>query len=983
MTNTPSDIAPSEPASGAGAAPAAPAAAAGASAARSGHSRTHAHRHHHHRRHGNTSGRTQLLKALGKFLLAGSGLLVFLTLAFLPILWGGRHALPLGAAGVSLCAAGCLWCAGTILRGRWLPRFNWWAVLLFGPLIAVSLAQLSPAFFEWVANDAYREIWQRALSAQSLTGVKPVLAAIREMQIDGILTLTLGLIFCLVCSALFDDNQKVLWLVLIIILASLVSSVTALIQLIDKPDLIIFAGKAGEKVASGGFFNRNHTADFSLMGFFLAMGSVVALVTSSRHSGLRKTLGERKVRFATAGLAAAALTCFLTVALTYSRTAILLSIAGIFLFAVWMSLSKGRKAFSVPMLLTIAGVGLVSIVGLDLLIERLELALSGTDSSGLVRMEIWRIMAKAIALSPWFGSGFGAAREFFPMFDTSFLPNQISYDAHNDYLDMIAQFGLIAGGLVIALGALLVARTLVRLIRTPNKASSYYPVAVAAFLAICVVLGHEFVEYGLKQPANLLLFCALGIALSRLMERIDQSHVRGNQLLVSPAPAYRGIVGIGSSAFLLIAALAYVGLGYPYVNKAQEGRLVLNLEQATLASRLSRTISHELLADLRKTQAEKLLARFPENALGLTSLINANTDLLSARSAKLRAEALTAVTGVPVTPRQVTHRAFIPYQRQALMRLADKDRLQLAQDYTANANLARRLTEADPLNPFATSSVATLQDENAYWLGKSPNTLALHQYALSMYPMRPRILQNAISSVLAMLDFETDGEKRKDLTGMALEWTGRLAEQRPRDLTRLLPALERSGISAEKLSNVVPQSISGLEIYVRYLIGEKRFDEALRALEAMNALNEARLEEELPWTMGRLAYLKRERRTKPAVTKRVEELRLLAYRGQGDEDLVEQGQQNLQAAKQAANNERLERLDALIASGQWALAEEVARKMGDDPRALVRFGEMTVTQNRGAKLREILKKLEDLEADMDEPTRKAYEALQKKAETVL
>ena len=181
----------------------------------------------------------------------------------------------------------------------------------------------------------------------------------------------------------------------------------------------------------------------------------------------------------------------------------------------------------------------------------------------------------------------------------------------------------------------------------------------------------------------------------------------------------------------------------------------------------------------------------------------------------------------------------------------------------------------------------------------------------------------------------------------------------------------------------MPQSISGLEIYVRYLIGEKRFDEALRALEAMNALNEARLEEELPWTMGRLAYLKRERRTKPAVTKRVEELRLLAYRGQGDEDLVEQGQQNLQAAKQAANNERLERLDALIASGQWALAEEVARKMGDDPRALVRFGEMTVTQNRGAKLREILKKLEDLEADMDEPTRKAYEALQKKAETVL
>ena len=87
-------------------------------------------------------------------------------------------------------------------------------------------------------------------------------------------------------------------------------------------------------------------------------------------------------------------------------------------------------------------IGLVSFYGLDVLTSRLEVALSGEDPSGLVRWEIWKTALSAIGLSPFWGTGFGAFRYLSPLFEPSYAPGTISFNVHNDFMELAVVLGI-------------------------------------------------------------------------------------------------------------------------------------------------------------------------------------------------------------------------------------------------------------------------------------------------------------------------------------------------------------------------------------------------------------------------------------------------------------------------------------------------------------------------------------------------------------
>ena len=63
------------------------------------------------------------------------------------------------------------------------------------------------------------------------------------------------------------------------------------------------------------------------------------------------------------------------------------------------------------------------------------------------------------------------------------------------------------------------------------------------------------------------------------------------------------------------------------------------------------------------------------------------------------------------------------------------------------------------------------------------------------------------------------------------------------------------------------------------------------------------------------------------------------------------------------------RADALMAVGDWVLADELLKFLKIDPRALVRRAEMALTMNRLEGVGQWMKEFEDVVASADEETR--------------
>ncbi len=130
-----------------------------------------------------------------------------------------------------------------------------------------------------------------------------------------------------------------------------------------------------------------------------------------------------------------------------------------------------------------------------------------------VRGEIWRATLRMIADHPVFGVGLGAFATMYPRYDEG---NGLRYtaEAHNEYLQLLAETG-IAGGIIGAVFLISLLRTVRRLFsRTVGSRDAHWGVGASA--GIVAVLLHSVVDFGLRIPANALVFLSLLTVLLRL-----------------------------------------------------------------------------------------------------------------------------------------------------------------------------------------------------------------------------------------------------------------------------------------------------------------------------------------------------------------------------------------------------------------------------------------------------------------------------------
>jgi len=166
-----------------------------------------------------------------------------------------------------------------------------------------------------------------------------------------------------------------------------------------------------------------------------------------------------------------------------------------------------KASFALGSFLIIA-LGLLAWLGGGELADRVASIHSATQTElpGATRLNMDRDALKMFAQKPILGWGLGVFGEIYPQF-SSFSSNLPVGMAHNDYLQVLAEMGL--------LGFAAVLWFLLRLFGSALKKLKHWPpdtntaVTLAAMLGICGILVHSFVDFNLQIPANAALFYVL------------------------------------------------------------------------------------------------------------------------------------------------------------------------------------------------------------------------------------------------------------------------------------------------------------------------------------------------------------------------------------------------------------------------------------------------------------------------------------------
>jgi len=274
-------------------------------------------------------------------------------------------------------------------------------------------------------------------------------------------------------------------------------------------DLAELAPRGG--AASGSYRNRNHLAGLLEMVFPLALALFLfhfgrVSTTRRRKRGWR----NRVIAVLRAGgrpsLAFGLLAVFLLVGIvvTRSRSGIAMAMLGMILVTIAFSrhLGGGGSVGLMGRLLTVA-VGFAAALGLAPVLDRFAWG----DLEGDAR---WKIASASLdgagSLLP-VGSGPGTYPDVFPVHQPMELGKWFINHAHNDYLELLYEAGVL-GLLLTVVFLALFASQWIRLM-AGTEWSRFRCLQIGAGIGLTLLLGHSVTDFNLRVPLNLAVFAFL------------------------------------------------------------------------------------------------------------------------------------------------------------------------------------------------------------------------------------------------------------------------------------------------------------------------------------------------------------------------------------------------------------------------------------------------------------------------------------------
>jgi len=264
---------------------------------------------------------------------------------------------------------------------------------------------------------------------------------------------------------------------------------------------------------SGTFINKNHFAGLLEMVVPVTVGLCMALAPRSIRGGSFKvkaleTMSSKRVHHqALLGILVVVMT--IAIFFSLSRAGTSAAVGAWIPFFLFLGMTSGSRKYTLAVLLLIVAILCLFLGGdTDEVVDRMGEVASGESLSWEARLDLWESSLTMIGDYPIFGTGLGTFKEAFERYQSSHFGDKSAAFAHNDWIQVICETGVI-GGLIAIAGILFVFVALTR--KTLARRDIFCRwIATGALAACLAMLIHSFFDFNLyKVTSNSLVFAAV------------------------------------------------------------------------------------------------------------------------------------------------------------------------------------------------------------------------------------------------------------------------------------------------------------------------------------------------------------------------------------------------------------------------------------------------------------------------------------------
>jgi O-antigen ligase len=314
--------------------------------------------------------------------------------------------------------------------------------------------------------------------------------------------LTYGAFFFMIVQVCYNDaRRRLLMNAVLIIIAAYAAYAVVSLQMGDTVLGIVKRSYQGS--ATGTFVNRNSFATF------LALGTVIALAQVGRRliDQFERHAHDGRVAGAAGGIVLYGLLYILLLAVviaTQSKMGLFATLAG---SAVVAGAVLVRSVLSPRALLSLLLIGIGGLAtGLFLFGESLFDRVIDIAESGETRADLYAQVIELIRLRPLTGFGGGTFELAFPLVHQLPVTMELTWErAHDTYLSLWSELGLIAGSLPIVLFGY----TAIRLVLALRSNTGSWMSQTVALAALVLAGVHSLADFSLELQANTFFFLAL------------------------------------------------------------------------------------------------------------------------------------------------------------------------------------------------------------------------------------------------------------------------------------------------------------------------------------------------------------------------------------------------------------------------------------------------------------------------------------------
>lgn len=313
-------------------------------------------------------------------------------------------------------------------------------------------------------------------------------------------------------------GKRVLRLATLVFVGVVLQAVWAVVALKLLNDFSFLGPKdAYEGFATGTFINRNSLATFLGFGVILGIGILIERADQSRLRSSRKQNALDKLGFVGGFILLGIFVLLAALVATQSRlglaSTVVAMIATVLLARRRAGVATRRLAMEMLVLLAIGGLWAAVLAGGDGVMTRFLFA----STQGQVRLTLYQQTLGMIELRPFTGFGMDSFGFAFEAFRAPPLLGIGAFDlAHNSYLMLWAEFGLVVG----SIPPLLLTVAAVVLWRQMLSPQGFSGLALAGLGVLVLGAVHSLGDFSLEIPANVYLFLTIiGLGLGQRKAR--------------------------------------------------------------------------------------------------------------------------------------------------------------------------------------------------------------------------------------------------------------------------------------------------------------------------------------------------------------------------------------------------------------------------------------------------------------------------------